>query len=284
VANILTKSTFRASVFLGVSAAGVILLAGWLYLHTRATNEARQVADLREAVRDAYGVGRPFHRAMQELTKQHDDLQARLQSLVAAVAFVPGEGFHLDPADSQPGLAYMRKRDELQTRLLERAARAGVVVPQVLDPRGKTAAPADADAAAMMFRFAMNSRIVRAAIDARVQSVESLQYDLRPPVSELIPFIRPVQVTAKFSGSPESLMRCLHALQRTGGGLLHLRAASLTPEEERADQVRGVFKLEALQVHPDGLLPEELAAATKFPGPLGWKKPPRLPPSKIRGY
>lgn len=278
-----SRSTFGLSLVVGVALVAAIALLGWLPGWWSSRRLAQDAAQMRREIRNQYGAGVSIEQAIRELQEQERQLEARIQELTAAVAFVPDERFRLEGNVPQAGLRYASTRDRLQAVLAEEAARIGLSLPGTLDPRGETRTVADDEAAEMLFRLAMNERVVRAAIRARLRRIDSLKHEIKkvrlPGPS---PFIEPVATEVECVGSPEATVEFLRHVQQADGssqssGYLLLRLARLLPADERADLLKCTFTLEALRVNHQGLLPEEMPTA---PGRLPIPMTPVAPTSR----
>lgn len=98
------------------------------------------------------------------------------------IAFVPGPRFAIREDIAEHANEYMNVRERAMAELRELANKAGVQIPDELDPRAEPRKfPARNEIEGLLFRMAMSDRVARAAVASQVPRVVEIKHDLGAP-------------------------------------------------------------------------------------------------------
>lgn len=197
--------------------------------------------------------GRAIRDIQRQLRTNLDTERDRLERLVSEVEFSPG----LSLGSAEPGLAYLKKLQQLNQEARQKANKSAVRIPPTLDPRGTDKKPSDTEAGELYLRLLMNRTIVETAIESGIETVKEIEHLelLKTSPAKFPPFLKQYRAKATVSGSLDAIAKFLNSLQRPGGEFLSLYSAVISREDS---SLVGRIEVSALLIDEEGLLPEEM--------------------------
>jgi len=175
-----------------------------------------------------------FDKAQDAAEAERARLDAELKDVLGSIEFQPRPELVVEPGATQRAYEYAKLRDRLTSELRELANKAGIGIPNELDPRRSAKdLPGESETDELLFRLAMTDRVVRDAIAARVSRVASLEHQLGAPLGS--PLAARV-VKVKLEGNLDTLIGFIEKCstpagaggKADGAGILVVRSLELT--------------------------------------------------------
>jgi len=243
---------------LAVAAGAVAFLIGWWALDAYLGSDLRRLESRRTRLNQQLADPMYGTEELDRARAQNDALREAATLLREAADFAPREAYAV-PGNANASSRYVAVVSEVREDLLQRAGRAGLVLPQELGL--PTLAPTrEAEIERTLEALDALERTLGLAIDAGCERVDTIRIRLDPRLVSGKPIddLELTVVELRLVGPSPPIVRMLELLQapRADKPLL-VQRAELAPARARRDEVR--LDLELAVTHPHGLAAVEAA-------------------------
>jgi hypothetical protein len=237
---------------LSVTGGAVAFLIGWWAIDAYLGADLRALSGRRTRVQQELRAPMFQTTDLERAQAQNAALREATTALRAAAEFKPRERFTLAPGSSASS-RYVAVVSEVREELLQRAGRAGLVLPHDLGL--PTLAPTkDAEIQRTLEALDALERTLSLAIDSGCERVSSIRVRLDPRLVSGKPIddLERSTVELRLEGASPPLARLLVLLQQPrADGTLLVQRAEMTPLRTARDEMR--LDLELAVTHPHGV-------------------------------